>query len=66
MHVEVIILEERVENMTNEQMWTLIEMFKSILLMAPDKEAALKELDRIADNVINRHHVFGKQKKIAD
>ena len=41
-------MEERVE-MTNEQMWTLIEMVRSILRMAATKEEAEAELDRIIE-----------------
>ena len=47
-------MEERADVMTNEQMWTLIEFMRSIILKSKDKEEILKELDRIMDCVKSR------------
>ena len=43
-------MEERLEYMTNEQLWAVVEMLRTIVEMSPDIPTALKQIDKVISN----------------
>ena len=54
-------MEERLETVSNEQLWAVVEMIRTIVEMSPDIPTALTKIDGVITNV--RPAAFGRKTK---